>query len=343
MKNTILIFSLLFTFSAQAFEFKNSCELKQDSIKDIIFQKSEGFDFYSIIKKNSETSISNKKCEYLHNVRSAMFQELGISMPKIKSNKKIKIAVIDTGLDFSIPAFKNKIYKPEGIVSNNFYGLDLEDGDFQPQDTHGHGTHVSGIIVSLFPNAKILPIKTASSDKSYTRAIALAIEAKVDIINISGGGDGSDKEELRMIKLAKKKNILIIAASGNNRKNLNKDSYFPASYNESNIISVMAHDKNGKLASYSNYGKSKSHIAALGTLKSYHPNKEGCVDVVSGTSQATPVITATIAMIMAENPNWSIAQIKQHLMVNAESNEHLYDLNDSKGKVHIHRSVASQK
>ena len=334
MKNIIIFISLCVSFSSQAFEIKNSCSLDEQTNS-----------FLSIVKNYTAIAVKPRKCEYLHNVRESMYKELGTAMPKIVSTRKINIAVIDTGLDFSIPAFKNKIYVPEGLAKNGFYGFDLNEGDFQPQDTHGHGTHVAGIIVSLFPNARILPIKYGEKTDSYAKAIELAIEAKVDIINISGGGDGFDPIEHNMIKLARKKNILVVASSGNNGKDLKqlKNRYYPASYQVDNIISVMAHDKNGKIASYSNYGKGFSHISALGTLKSFRPNTENCLAVDSGTSFATPVVTATLAMIMAENPTWNIQQVKKQLLSNVEVVEDFSHLNDSNGKVNLIRSVASQK
>jgi len=334
MKNILILISLIFSFSSQAFELKNSCSLGEDKTELV-----------SIVKQKTKNLVKPKKCEYLHNVRESMYKDLGIAMPKIVSNRKINIAVIDTGLDFSIPAFKNKIFVPEGLSKTGFYGLDLEEEDFQPQDNHGHGTHVAGIIIALFPNARILPIKYSKSTKSYAQAIALAIKAKVDIINISGGGEGFDNEEFNMIKLAKKKNILVVASSGNEGKDLKnkKNRYYPASYQSENIISVMAHDKKGNIADYSNYGKGFSHISALGTLQSFRPNKEKCLAVDSGTSFATPVIAATLAMIMAENPTWNIQKVKNQLLSNVEVAEDFSHLNDSKGKVNLIRSVASQK
>lgn len=307
--------------------------------------------------KNEEIKVTIDKksnhCLSLSETRQNLYESLVTPIPRFPK-RTINIAVIDTGLDFSIPAFKNKIYHPNHLdvdLPKNFYGFDVTAKNLQdaynPKDTHGHGTHVSGIIIAMFPSAKILPIKAFNNNQKQSsnylaKAIEIAIMADVDIINISSGGEYESLSELEAIKKAEKKGILVVAASGNNGKNLNysKSKFYPASYQVDNIISVMSHDKNGDKLKSSNYGKKRTDIMALGIINSYSLSSDkNCQAVMTGTSQATPVVTATLAMIMSQNPDWDYKQVKEALLNSVDFDARYATLNKSSGKLNITNSL----
>ncbi len=306
----------------------------------------------SITKKTSIVKSQNN-CLPLRDHRTYLYKTMGMTVPKNFGKKQINIAVIDTGIDISLPAFKDKIFRPNKM-NKEFYGYNLvaknKKEEFKPFDDHGHGTHVSGIIVGLFPNAKILPIKFSSESTGKTASIAeaikIAIRNKVHIINISAGGTGFLKEENDAIRLAESKGIIVVAASGNERADLSneQDRYYPASYRISNVISVMAHDSMGLKSTFSNYGKDYSDIAALGEVYSYMPNKKKnkCLGFLKGTSQATPFVSATVAMLMSKNPSWNFIKVKTFLLKNVSKDEEFSQLNFSQGRLDISRVIATK-
>src|SRR5690606_34292255 len=124
----------------------------------------------------------------------------------IKPRHQVVVAVVDTGLDPEHAYLKNNIYTAEGSVSLKNFGKDfsVKSGPTStPFDGHGHGTHVSGIIRSILPDVKILPLKyfnpmaTGQENLNATiKALEYAVKVKVDIINYSGGGPEPSKEEL---------------------------------------------------------------------------------------------------------------------------------------------------
>src|SRR5258708_4884289 len=61
-----------------------------------------------------------------------------------KGSKNIIVAVVDTGIDPTHPDLKDNLWKRPGNESE--YGWDFVDGTKNPQDSHGHGTHIAGII-----------------------------------------------------------------------------------------------------------------------------------------------------------------------------------------------------
>ena len=81
---------------------------------------------------------------------------------RFKKKKDIVVAVVDTGIDREHPFLENNIFVESGKVDPANFGVDFskdKKGRGTPTDNHGHGTHVSGIIKSIYPDVKILSLK----------------------------------------------------------------------------------------------------------------------------------------------------------------------------------------
>jgi len=251
---------------------------------------------------------------------------------KIKSlqKKEIVVAVIDTGIDLDHKAFRGKIWINEAedlnrdgrctLLDNdgrdqdgNGYvddcrGWNFANNNNNPMDTHGHGTHISGIISAIsnvFPssNIKIMPLKYYDPSipknhiKNTVSAIKYAILMGARVINYSAGGDTPSKEEKSIIVKARKKGILFVAAAGNEKNDVLKVPYYPSSYNLPNILSVTAIDKKGVLLSKSNWGKTIDIAAPGANVLSTLPG--GKYGNMSGTSMAASFVTGLISVIMS--------------------------------------------
>lgn len=246
------------------------------------------------------------------------------SWTKFKKNQDVVVAVIDTGIQLDHPFLAENIYVRQGKKSAENYGLDFSSKipSTKPVDIHGHGTHVAGIVKSVFPEVKILALKyynpQASGQQnleSTVRALEYAVKMNVDIINYSGGGPEPSTEELRVLKEAEKKGIIIVAAAGNERSNIDdkKNAYYPASYGLSNIITVGAHDEEMQIIPSSNYGKNSVDIAAPGhRIRSAIP--QGGAGVMTGTSQATAFVTGVAALVKAKYPRFTSDQIRNIIL-----------------------------
>jgi subtilisin family serine protease len=289
-------------------------------------------------------------CAPIARQQEQIYAQLQITKPEYQVKKQIVIAIIDTGIDYTNPTLNARIHRPDGWgLPENFKGFDLVHQDFFPMDKNGHGTHVAGIIAGLFPEGKLLPIKFYEHSNSQANlgiAIKIAVHLGADIINISAGGYGQDPVEQEAIQFAQERGVLIISAAGNDAKNMNnaEDEYFPAAYDADNIISVMANDFNGYIADYSNFGTNNTDISALGTISSYLPGSvsSSCDGYLSGTSQATPVITATVAMLWASNPRLTYNQVKQQVLKGVDKSILLVAANKSQGTINIERTISGQ-
>ncbi|MEN9611484.1 MAG: hypothetical protein RLZZ628_2298 [Bacteroidota bacterium] len=174
-------------------------------------------------------------------------------------------------------------------------------------------------------NVKIMNLKTQDATGrgsllALVEAIDYAMGKNAHIMNLSLSYKG--KRAYSQQSLLKKvidtagicKNMLFVVAAGNNGVNLdaNTDStYFPAYFNSNNMIVVMA-DSAGKKPSFSNYGTTSVDIAAPGfQIKSTLKDGWG---TMTGTSMATPFVTATAAILGTYSSVWSYSAIKAAIL-----------------------------
>ena len=148
---------------------------------------------------------------------------IGTEIPRIDGidGTGIKIAVIDTGVDFNHPDLFG--WGPDGKVIG---GYNFIEENQLPMDTNGHGTKVAGIIAAdgntlgVAHKAKILAYKVSEdgegvSSELIRKAIEKAIEDKADIINISLGVNKTNSKIDSAVNHAWDNGIFVVTAAGN--------------------------------------------------------------------------------------------------------------------------------
>ncbi|MFQ5440734.1 MAG: S8 family serine peptidase [Nitrosopumilaceae archaeon] len=148
---------------------------------------------------------------------------VGTETPRLSgiTGEGVKVAVIDTGVDFNHPDLFG--WGPEGKVIGGYNFV--QDGEL-PIDNNGHGTQVAGVIAAdgvlkgVAPKAKILAYKVsedgnAVSSELIIKAIEKAIEDEVDIINISLGVNRTNSQIESAVTKALEKEIFVVTAAGN--------------------------------------------------------------------------------------------------------------------------------
>jgi thermitase len=251
-------------------------------------------------------------------------------LDKIKFKRDITVAVVDTGIDPAHPLIQSQLYTDKGSnkADISFFGRDFskDASDLnKPFDSHGHGTHITGIIASVFKQVKIITLKYYNPNaleqdnlNSTVKALEYAVDLGVDIINYSSGGAGASLEELRVLNRAKEKGILVVAAAGNYGSNIDKpeNHYYPASYGLSNIITVVNHDQTNLLNSTSNYGQSADISAPGSRIISALPS--GRFGYLSGTSQSTAFVSGIAAILMSAFPELKHDKVKEIILASAK-------------------------
>ena len=135
--------------------------------------------------------------------------------------KGIKIAIIDTGVNYNHPDLYG--FGKDGKVIG---GYDYVENDNSPLDTDGHGTQVAGVLAAdgnlkgISPKAKILAYRVSADGEGVasdliTKAIHQAIKDDADIINISLGVNRTEYEIDRAVNAAVDAGIVVVAAAGN--------------------------------------------------------------------------------------------------------------------------------
>ena len=216
----------------------------------------------------------------------------------------VKIAIIDTGLNFNHSNIKNK--------SNISYLSILNDSEKSNDclDSNGHGSYCTSIIAAqgpdvfgVSPESDLLIIKATNdgdlSCAALAKAINKSIEMKADIISISYSFFKSDTGFNLLedsVKKAVDNNILIIASTGNSGGNSKIYETYPASFETCIGVGSSNRDKDlwlkTTLNDYIDILAPGSNIGVFGldSLKT---------DSVSGTSFSTPYVASLCALILS--------------------------------------------
>lgn len=234
------------------------------------------------------------------------------------------VAVLDSGLDTSSGEFAGRLWvnAAASTARRTIYGWNFVNDNGNIQDTYGHGTHVTGILAAKGNNGtgvaglnwdtRIMPLKVldgsgnGSTDRAVD-AIYFAANNGARVINASWGGDVWNASMRDALNYANGKGVVFVTAAGNDGSNNDVTTTYPASYRTANELVVAAVDRFGNLASYSNYGATTVDLAAPGTdVLSTVP---GGYANYTGTSMATPFVSATVALLAARYPSMSAAQL----------------------------------
>jgi uncharacterized repeat protein (TIGR01451 family) len=254
----------------------------------------------------------------------------------------IVVGVIDTGVNYNHPDLAANIWSNPGGKGNaacaaGTHGFNAITMTCDPMDDHYHGSHVSGTIGAAGNNGlgvtgvnwttSIMGLKFLGSSGYGTTAgaivaIEFAVQAKIDGVNVrvlsnSWGGGAFSKALLDEINWANENDILFVAAAGNNGSNNDTYPHYPSSYATPNMISVAATDNRDNTAYFTNYGLTTVHLGAPGV------NVLSCslgtgYTTVSGTSMATPHVSGVAALLLANNPSLTTAQVKSAILNNTD-------------------------
>ena len=252
----------------------------------------------------------------------------------------VKVAIVDSGLDCSIPDFQGRIADKRSFV-----------GGDACVDTEGHGTFIAGIIaanldtqgiVGIAYTSQLLIAKVVRADGTIpldaeAAAIRWAADSGAQVINLSLGGvrdpvhhdrDTYSALEANAVAYAYAKGALLVAAVGNGDEAPTQPWQY-ASYPAAlpHVIGVSALTHSGSVADYSNRDAVFNDISAPGSgLFSTFPlaltaQRPLCVDQgysdcgtddyrnPEGTSFAAPQVSAAAAVLFAVAPSLTSNQV----------------------------------
>jgi subtilisin family serine protease len=294
-----------------------------------------------------------------------------LAWDKTKGSPEVVVAVLDSGVDYTHPdLMENMWLRPANVeeyvddqlgVVNDLRGFSAVDDLSDPMDDNGHGTHCAGIVGAEGDNGmgiagvnwkvQIMPLKFIGAGGSGTtkdaiEAINYVIDRKragvnVRIISASWGSTQKSQALEDAIREAGEEGILFVAASGNAGANADKSPHYPASYDLPNVVSVAAVNRNDELASFSNYGAKRVHLAAPG-VEILSTWLGGAFEEHSGTSMATPEVSGVAALVLSVDADLSVKDLRERLFNSVDKLDSLAGKVSTGGRVNAARAVGAK-
>ncbi|MGE5499918.1 MAG: S8 family peptidase, partial [Syntrophothermus sp.] len=276
---------------------------------------------------------------------SALLKE---SIPLIKADSlwqqfgtggdSIVIGILDTGVDYMHPALGGGIGPGYKVIG----GYDCYNGDSDPMDDQGHGSHVAGIAAAdgdlkgVAPKAKLMALKVLSRNSGGMESTVIcglerALDPNqdgnpddmIDIANLSLGGQGYPEDALSTaVNNAVKLGLVCCVSAGNNFSG-EKFNTISSPGTAEFAITVGASDKFDKLSSFSCRGPNKSNSCIKPDLLAPGEIIQSvCLDggyvYSSGTSMAAPHVAGACALLKSIHRDWGPMDIKSALMSTAK-------------------------
>jgi subtilisin family serine protease len=282
-------------------------------------------------------------------------------------NSDIVVAVLDSGIIRNHEDLQSHIWTNPNETSDgqdndqngfvdDLYGWDFVWNDADNTDDYDpkyHGTHIAGIIGAEANNdkgisgvcwdvklmaVKILNADGYGTDANIINAIDYATNNGAYLTNNSYGGHPYSTSVKAAITRAQSRNRLFVAAAGNNPNgagtNNDTSPIYPASYDNANIISVLATTDEDDKDYYSMYGQNSVDLGAPGVnikstkLDGYHS--------LSGTSMAAPHVAGAAALALGVCPGLTYDRPKGLIIDGADDVPDLIIKCVSKGRLNVY-------
>lgn len=257
---------------------------------------------------------------------------------QVSRGEGVVVAVVDTGVDPGHPDLKPQLVP----------GYNTLEGNDNPKDDNGHGTHVAGIVAAVAgnglgvagvaPGAKIMPIRALGDMGGTAQSVSAGIQWAADhgarVINLSLGAPQPSRAIGSAVKYAIGKGCAVVAAMGNSGDQGNPKMW-PAAY--PGVIAVGALDPQDQANPWSDWGEWEAVSAPGYGIWSTFPTYETSLyklakqnpgalppenviklgySAISGTSQAAPIVSG-VAALLAARGDMTPGQIRDRLMSTA--------------------------
>ena len=233
-----------------------------------------------------------------------------------------RVCILDTGIR----------YTHEDIAGPRWLGgTDVYNGDSDPWDDNGHGTHVAGIAAASINNAKgiaglasvgIHAVKVLSSMGSGPLStVASGIRWCADnggprvVLNLSLGSEVGSTALRDGVQYAYASGALLAASAGNSGPCANCVEY-PAKYPE--VIAVTCTTSSDTQCDFSSDGPESELTAPGDDVKSLYHTSDAAYINGSGTSMSSPHVSGVAALVWSQATTLANTALRDHLRNTAQ-------------------------
>lgn len=234
---------------------------------------------------------------------------------RLSQGEGVGVAVFDTGIDLSHPDLVGRVHG----------GINLITRGAQPQDDHGHGTRVAGIIAAagrtpavtgVAPKARLYAVKVldANGDGAVSDLILglqWVMERKIPVVNMSIDIPEESQALATAIHNAIASGVTIIASTGN--RGVGNPPVYPAAY--PGVIGVSAVTLDGRPVSFATAGP-EVDLVAPGLAIRTTTLRRGYT-WASGTSMASPFVAGVAALYLQLYPGAGPEHVRDALLRSA--------------------------
>ena len=235
------------------------------------------------------------------------------------------IAVLDSGVNYTSPAFKDKILAVRNFVKDAVDDIDCA------IDSDGHGSLCAGIAAGssfycpinqgdphspcleippgVAPGAKLIICKVVSTtsgdvdNEAFLGALKWLKElhgsgTKIDVVSISLASSYFSLERAQVISDLVSSGIVVVCCASNVGRMKMQPISYPARLGH--VLCIGSHDDNGKPTSFTPVGRELDFLAPGEDIWGPGPGTNGpfSVDCGSGTSCSTPAVAGLICLAL---------------------------------------------
>lgn len=253
---------------------------------------------------------------------------------RVTTGEGVVVAVVDSGVDATHPDLAGQVLEGSRMTGDQDKGL---------VDNRNHGTGVAGLIagngrgpdsvLGIAPGAKILPVKVFSGGLGGTdvpQGIRYAVDRGADVINVSMSVGQTDRL-LEALHYAQSHDVVVVASAGNKvdaeDPEADPDRGVEAPGRIPGVLAVSAVDAKGRFwdgglrgpeIALSAPGVELAVLTAADMEPLGEPLRPGYDLMMGGTSAASPIVAGAAALLRAQFPELSAANVVNRLISTAD-------------------------
>lgn len=233
----------------------------------------------------------------------------------------VDVAVLDTGIDYDHPDLDANVEKGVDTTGNGPLKTGLKHAD----DKNGHGTHVAGTVaaennsigvIGTAPQTGLYAVQVLGNDgtgrySDVIQGIDWAVNNGAEVVSMSLGGTSDSQALQHAVDNAYNSGAVVVAAAGNSGDGdaSTNEVVYPAKY--SSAVAVAATNPSDDTPVWSSEGD-EVEVSAPG-VDVNSTWLDGQYQRHDGTSMATPHVSGSAALLIAENSSLTPGDVREAL------------------------------